>query len=357
MFNYKTISLTNFENNIDLIKRVLGESKIMLVVKANAYGHDLKIIVQKAISIGIDFFLVYNFEEALEVRKISHNCKILVLGYTDNCHIQLLIQNSIIISVSSIEQLEYICKKNINIDFHLKFETGLNRYGINFNERTKSILIKKKKFINSNLHGIYSHFSSADDDEIYTFKQYKVFTKIISFFKINNLKTGIKHLANSSGLLLSSKYHFDYSRVGLLAYGYNPSKLKSMPIIPVLKLSSFLSSIKWISKDQPIGYGNTYITSKKTLVGIVSIGYADGIKRILSNSFSVMINEKLYKCIGRISMDSFMIDITQSKNLKLGDEVVIISPNHPHLIYNMCDITNTITYEILTTIGSRIKVQ
>jgi alanine racemase len=357
MFNYKTISLSNFESNIKLINGILDKSKIMLVVKANAYGHDMKIIVKKAIAIGVDYFLVYNFKEALEVRKISQNSKILVLGYTANLYLSILVRFNIHITISSTEQLDFIKKNNIPIKFHLKFETGLNRYGINFDKKTKLTLKQTKDYINLNLAGIYSHFSSADSNLKYSLKQYKSFLKIIQYFKENNLKTGVVHLANSSGLLISKKYHFDYCRVGLLAYGYNPSKFHQIQVLPVMKLSSYISSIKWVEKNQPVGYGNTYITNKRTLVAIVSIGYADGIKRILSNSLSVLINEKPFNCIGRISMDSFMINITNSNNLKLGDEVIILSNNDPDLMLEMCYKANTIPYEILTTFGSRIKVK
>ena len=241
--------------------------------------------------------------------------------------------------------MELVTLSKINFGIHI--DTGINRLGIDYKNIPKYI------FDNKNICLVMSHLASADEiKNQYNQIQRDRFKNIIKKFKSKSI---IYSLANSGGSVLSKSFLFDMIRPGIGLYGgNNNNKLLSKKITPVIKLSGKIIQIKTINKNQYIGYNQTFMTNKKTKIAIIGIGYADGIPRSLSNRGIIYYKNNKFKIIGRISMDSFTIDITKSKNnLKVGMFVDII--NHTYGIEDFAKQCKTISNEVITNIGIRAK--
>ena len=212
-----------------------------------------------------------------------------------------------------------------------------------------------KVFPNLKIEGIYTHFSSADIDKEYTEKQIETFDKAVE--KVKNIIGDVKyiHAAASNGILNFENSHYNMIRPGMILYGYEPfdGAKKIIDLKPVCKLKSKITYIKEVEENVSISYGRTYITNRKTKIATIPIGYADGIKRMLSNLGEVIIKGKRAPIVGRICMDSFMIDVTEFENINIGDEVYIWD-NEAITVKEIAEKCNTTSYEILSTISYRV---
>ena len=345
------INTNNLIHNYKYLASISKSSLAGATIKANAYGlGDIKVfrILYRA---GCKHFFVATFKEALKIRKIHKSGFIYVLNGLNKNYIKSLIkEKNIIPIINSIESLkeiqtELINKKNIiNIGIHI--DTGINRLGINYEEFKKYKINKKLKILI-----ILSHLASADEkDNNYNQLQNNNFKKAIKNYK--NIK--FKSIANSMGIVLSKSFHYDLTRAGIALYGgHFNTKLKNK-IKPVIKLKAEILQIKKINKDKYIGYNQTYRTKNETIIAILGIGYADGVSRRLSNRGYVFHNNNKFRIIGRVSMDSITIDISNHNNsLKNGMFLEII--NYKYDIEKFAATTGTISNEILTSISNRVK--
>ena len=212
---------------------------------------------------------------------------------------------------------------------HLKIDTGMSRLRFdikNFIQNFENII----SFENIIIDGIYSHLSTADaldasNENSYANIQRRTFLQLLSNISINKYPNITTHLANSAGILIDKNFHFDMVRVGLCMYGYKPSQYQmNLKLKPAMSLKSKVSFIRIIDNKVGVSYGKNFITNKKTKLAVISIGYADGIYRTLSNKISLIHNGKIYPQIGSITMDQLMIDITDSNQIKVGDTVILL---------------------------------
>lgn len=338
-----------FKKNIENIKKYVGNKEIMYIMKANAYGtylnKDINIIKDLKI-IGVALV-----KEAVELRKIGFKNEIFVLNQPYIEDIPNIIKYDIITGISSEYFIKELIRYDKNVNVHLELETGMGRTGVLKKDLNKIIDLLKNS--NINVIGVYSHLSSADNDKLFTKKQINIFkNEVFLIKKYFNLK--YIHLEASSGLL---NYNIDFCnlvRAGLILYGYPSSSntLSKIKLYSVAKLKSKISYIKEVDKNFSISYGRTYITNKKTKVATVGIGYADGIKRGLSNKGYVVIKGTKCKIIGTICMDSIMIDVT-NLDVSVGDDVYIWD-NAIITLEDIANSLNTINYEILSTISDRV---
>ena len=348
---YMEINLENLDFNIKEIKKKVGKNiEVMPVLKANGYGTH----INKNLNILNKFNIVAvaNVDEAIEIRKTGYKKNIFVLNQPSNDEISKIIKYNIIVGICSYEFIKKASSMKSKIIVHLELETGMGRTGINIDSIEEFI---RKIPNNVVVEGIYTHFSSADYDYDYTNMQLKKFNEGV--LRAKKILSSIKyvHAASSNGILNFPNSHFNMVRPGIILYGYESSKdtYNKINLKPVASLKSKIIFLKELNKNEKISYGGTYITNKKTKVATIPIGYADGYRRCLSNDFYVIINEKKAPIIGNICMDSFMVDVTEIKDVKIGDEVILFD-NENIKLEDIADKCGTINYEILCTISSRV---
>ena len=344
------IDKKQFKENIEQIRKHVGK-EVLPIIKANGYGT----YINKDLEILNDFNIVgvAIVDEAIYLRTIGFKKNILVLNQPDIEEIDEIIDNNITIGISSKEFINELIKRKEKIKVHIEIETGMNRTGIKLNdlEDIIKLLISKKNII---IEGIYSHLSCADNDYDYTNRQIDIFKTAIEVAKryIKNIK--YIHIEASNGILNYNLAFTNLVRAGIIMYGYDSfeGSNKIINYKPIAKLKTKITYIKELDKGESISYGRRYITKKKTKVATIPIGYADGLRRELSNNGEVVINNKKCKIIGSICMDSCMIDVT-SIDAKVGD-LVYIWDNNLITLDDIAKKCKTINYEIISTISDRV---
>lgn len=348
-----TISKSNFRYNIKQIRNYIGENKdIIPVIKANGYGT----YVNKCLELIEEFKIVAVacVCEAIELREIGYVGKILVLNQPYLEDIENILKYDVVVGVADIGFIKALGEYDKNFEIHLELETGMGRTGID-NKDISSFLEEVLKYENIKVTGIYTHFAAADDDYDYTNYQIKLFEDGVK--KIEKVLGSVEyvHAAASNGLINFKIDFCNYVRAGIIMYGFPAANdtLDKIDIKPIAKLSSKISFIKEVVEGVSISYGRTYITKEKKKIATVGIGYADGIRRGLSNKGEVLVNGEKCLIVGRVCMDSMMIDVTHLDEVNIGD-IVYIWDNDKISLEDVADNLETINYEVISTISSRV---
>lgn len=344
------VNTNNFKHNIELIKsRLKNNAKIMPVIKANAYGTYLN----KRLEIlnMFDIVALATVDEGVEIRNLGYNKEIFILNQPYVEEIPKIIKYDLIVGISSNSFLEKLGEYKENIKVHVEIGTGMGRTGINPIRVEEYMKIIPKNVI---VEGIYTHMSSADNDKDYTEKQLKSFE-----IAVNKMKEFVElkyiHAAASNAIFNFPESHYNLVRPGIIMYGYasDVETCKDIDLKPVATLKSKITFLKTVKEGTSIGYNRSYITDKETKVATVPIGYADGFRRTFSNGSKVLVNGKLVPIIGKVCMDSFMIDVTDLEEVNLGDDVYIWD-NDIIKLEDLAQKCDTINYEILSTISNRV---
>lgn len=355
------INVENLIYNIKQIENIIPKTtRIMAVVKANAYGHGMitvSIILEKY---GITDFAVATIEEGITLRENGIKGNILILGYTDLSKIDSIIKYNLIQTIVDYEYAYKISTLNLSkkVKVHIKVNTGMNRLG----ESYKNIDNIKKiyKFNNINIIGIYTHLVAPDsllkEDIKFTQNQINNFYNLINILKHDGYNVGKIHIQSSYGILNYPNLKCDYVRPGIIIYGvYSGNTKIKIKLKQVLSLKAKVTSIKYIDKNESVSYGRKYITNKNIKIATVSIGYADGIPRNLSlKNTKVLINNHYAEIIGTICMDQLIIDIS-NLNVKVGDVVTLIGDKYQISTNFLAKKANTIPNELLSRLGSRLE--
>lgn len=319
--NKKIINIKNLRKNLEKF----SDKKICLMVKANAYGHGLKEIVYGSADL-VQAYGVATLEEGITLRTLTKKRIIIFSKVTDyaTCkenNLEFFFDNEI----ELLQAIENDCKKLL----HLAINSGMNRYG------TKSEIVLKNinKILRENkikLKSIYTHFSMCENKKV-TKSQYEKFLTLMSSITIPT-----EICLGGSGVY---DYEFDYDmlRLGIAAYGCEGER--------VMEITSFISNIIYVKKGEYVGYGKKYKMKKSDFIGVVPVGYFDGLCRSLANNFYVKINGKNYKSVGNICMDCFFVLLDDS--VKLGDEVIVMDDAEYY-----AKKLKTISYEILTNFSN-----
>lgn len=343
---YAEINLTNISSNVKKILTVYNEYKYYIgVVKANAYGHNGLKVINKIIDSGCNYLAVSSLDEAIKIRHYYKDIPILCLEPINLKFIKKCLIYNITITITSKTYLTELLKQDIkNIKIHIKIDSGMNRLGVNNKEEFNEIY-NILKASNVCLEGIYSHIFWASNKE-QTLNQFNKFKDIIG--DINKEDIPIIHLGNSETLVNYPKLDYvNGVRLGLILYGFtNNTNLKLESTFSVI---SNIIEIKKVKKGDTVGYNGLYKAPNDILMGIIPIGYADGISRN-NTGCHVFINDNKYKIIGNICMDMLMVKIDD--HVKLNDKVFVIK-DVDHINY-IADYTNTIPYEILCMISNRV---
>jgi len=348
------IDLENLSRNIDYLNTLIGEQvEVLAVVKANAYGHGSTEMTKTLMSLGLSNFGVATLEEASELIEAKIKCNILILGSIHDNEILEAIKKNIIFTVYDLDQLNLINGlKSKKISFHLKIDTGMNRLGIGINEIEETIKVIQNNN-NLNLEGVYTHFPESEKIESdFTKNQIYQFNKIIKRYKSNIENIKFFHMANSAGIINYPDSHLNMVRPGILIYGLAESRGNNL--FPVMKLKSSIIKIRSLNKGESVSYGRTFIAEKNMKIGVIPIGYADGLPRFLSNKGFVIYKERKCKIIGRVCMDLTIIDLTECLNPKVNDEVIVFDDSQ-YTAKDISLIAKTIPYEIICGISKRVK--
>jgi alanine racemase len=322
----------------------------MPIIKANAYGT----YINKRLDVINEFDIVgvAIIDEAIELRELGYEKEIFILNQPCIDDIEDILKYNITIGLSSYEFLNELLKINNKIKVHLEIETGMNRTGIKLKDLEDFI-----NKINENIlvEGVYTHLSSADYDIEYTNKQLELFEEAVN--KVKNKFNGIKYIHSlaSNGLLNYNDNISNLVRAGIVLYGYDSFEgMKNIiDVDPICKLKTKINFIKEINKGESISYSRKFIADKNMKIATIPIGYADGLKRTLSNKGEVVIKGKRVPIIGSICMDSFMVDVTDIEYISIGEDVYIWD-NENITVEEIAEICGTINYEIICTVSYRV---
>lgn len=359
------INLDAIRSNIRQIRNSIDkDTNLMVIVKADAYGHGA-VAISKALENGmVDAYGVAIIEEAIELRKAGIKKPILILGYTPMEQFDLVVSYDVMQTVYQYEMAkklsEEAVKQNKTARIHIKIDTGMSRLGFSDSYETIKIIKQIASLEGICIDGIFSHFAKADEaDREISVKQINRFNEYIGLLEQEGIHIPIRHFSNSAGMIEFPEAQYNMVRCGIVAYGVYPSdevNHNSLGLIPAMELKSHVIFIKEVDAGTGISYGLTYITDKKTKVATIPVGYADGYSRNLSNVGKVIIRGQYAPIIGRICMDYFMVDVTDIKDVSQGDVVTLLGKEGDCIISveTLAQWSHSFPYEMMCTVGKRI---
>lgn len=356
MRTWAEISKSSLINNLNEIRQTIGEDvQLMLVVKANAYGHGIDIVSKVAEKNGVNWLGVATIKEALEIRDSGVELPVLTFFEPEENEVQELIERNISFNLFNEDKLPMVSKISSRVGkparCHIKVNTGMNRLGVSSEKAGKFI----RRALNTKgitVEGIWSHLATAETrNNNFVFEQLQNFNKAISGVELK--KIPFLHVANSGAALYYKETRFNMVRVGIAAYGYFPSfeSPKVCNLKPVLSLKSKIAAIQELEPGEGVSYGLKWRAERKSKIAICPMGYADGLPRTASGKFKVLAGTKKVNSVGAICMDQFAVDIT-GFNVRCGDVVTLISEDLN--AESLARSAGTITYEILSGLGARI---
>ena len=365
------ISQSAIRSNIKTLRGCAGENvKLCSVVKCDCYGHGLEILLP-IIADASDFLATAAPHEALQLRDMGYEGPLLVMftacnpfdvtGDDPTVMLGELLQSGVTLTVTGARDVDIIAeatrKTQLDANIHVMIDTGMMRSGVLPADASEVFLrIRNEPLIK--LTGVYTHFATADEsDKTFAHEQLSLFNKTLKLCEANSHL--IRHAANSAAVIDLPNAHFDMLRPGISLFGYQPSDQMQNhpPLQPALRLCGHLMQVKTVPVGAKCGYGLTFECKRETRLGLVPIGYGDGYLRSNSNRAIMRINGQNVPVVGRVSMDQTILDITDHPTVKLGDEVEIISPDPeaPNSVENLARLNDTISHEITTRLGSRIR--
>ncbi len=350
--SYMEISKKRFRYNIEQIKKYVNDKQVMPIIKANGYGTHINRCLELVEE--FDIVGVACVSEAIDLRNIGYKGEIFVLNQPYMEDIENIIKYNVIVGVSDINFVRGLARTNKLVKVHIELETGMNRTGV-LSKYLESFIDDIVKYPTVYVEGVYTHFSSADSDMEYTNKQIDTFNKGVELIKSKIDTIKYVHSSASNGLLNFNVDICNMVRAGIIMYGYPSSDttLEKIDIKPIAKLKSKINYIKVIDKDESVSYGRRFTSDKRMTVATVGIGYADGVRRSLSNKGFVVIRGVKCPIIGSVCMDSFMVDVSGVKDISVGDDVYIWD-NKLITLEDIALIYDTINYEVLSGIGERV---
>ncbi len=360
------IDLEALRNNLVWLRHHIGpNSGIMTVVKADAYGHGLRQIAALLMQSGTDIFGVANLNEARDIRAVGRGWPILMLGACLPDEIERAVKDNVMPTLSTISEARHFSrtakKLNRTVTAHVKVDTGMGRLGVPTSEAPQ-LIESISSLPNITIAGLYTHYSSAESDALLSCTQRTCFHQLLDKLKAAGHSFEYIHMNNSAGLLHEQKSKHNLARPGLLVYGVLPTGPRRPPAImkrrirPALSWKCRVSLVKSITKGTKLSYGQTYTAKRTMRVATLTAGYGDGYLCSAQREARVLIGGRLCPILGRITMDQMIVDVSRVKNVKTGDEVVLIGKQGKQNISanQLAKWSNTIPCEILTAIAYRV---
>jgi alanine racemase len=334
------ISLTRLAANVRVITRLLKPNTgLIAVLKANAYGHGLEPVARRLYETGVRSFAVALPEEGASLRTVAPEADILVLTGWCQGEEALFRQHDLRAAVFD----ERDPPDRVKVE--LKIDTGMTRLGVHWEEAARAL-----ERLGPSLVGVYSHFASSDTDAEYTRMQLERFLSATSGLKCR------RHIANSAGVCYPEA-HLDAVRPGLALYGISPDCPPLNALQPVLSWKTRVLTTRDVAEGVRVGYGGAWTARRQSRIAVLSVGYEDGYSRLLSNAGQVRLRGKLASIVGRVSMDLTTVDVTEVPEASRGDEATLIEADResPLSVKAYADLIGTVPYEVLTSIGNRVR--
>lgn len=352
-------------SNVRAIKAYLGDKVAMMaVVKANAYGHGAVTVARTALLNGADYLAVANIAEALELRSAGVTAPVLVLSYMPIFAVRQAVQEHIAVALYDAEQARAFDRAAYEaggkLRVHVKVDSGLGRLGV-MADQVVPLFRQLMGLRHLEVEGIYTHFSSADEDAEYTAQQLEQFKNVLRPLRASGFQLRYIHAGNSAGLLGHPDPLLNMARPGLLLYGLRPAPHIPMPqgIRPVMSWKTVIAQVRDFPPDYPVGYGNTYRTRGRERIAILPVGYADGLRRGPQTWREVLIHGQRAPLVGRVSMEKCAVNVTHIAGVSAGDEVVLMGRQGDDEISaeEIAQWLGTSHYEVITTILPRVPRQ
>ncbi len=363
-FNRIEIDLGAFRHNLGHIRRRLEPgTKLLIVVKADAYGHGMIPIAREAVRLGGSVYLgVASSVEAFALRSAGIRARVLVLGVTHPRDVARTIREDVTATLSTRQEAllfdRAAAKLGRKARVHVELDTGMGRLGVWCAEAVR-FLYQTSRLRHLNLEGVFTHFPSAGAaDARFSASQIEIFKKAVEIAgELIERPFRYVHMANSAGLLAYRDAHFNLVRPGIMVYGINPSR-KKLPFVlkPVLTLKSCVTLLKDVGAGRSISYARTFVTRRPTRIATVSLGYSSGYPFSLSNRADALIAGRRFPIVGRITMDHLMVDVGGEKGVKRWDEAVLIGRSGAEEIRaeELAERAGTIPYEIVCGLSAAL---
>ncbi len=368
--SFVEVNSASLRHNFSAVKSIVPKDAcVMAVVKANAYGAGAIKASEIFLQEGANYLGVATLDEALELRSHFSKTPILILGYSPNTNASMLIDNDLSAMVFSLEQAEVFSqmalKSQKRLKVHLKVDTGMHRLGLEPNFKSIETIKKIRALKGLEVEGIFTHLSNADAKiKTHAKNQMKAFNAFLEQLLEQKIEFQYRHAYNSAGILSlcngNENRFLNLYRPGIMLYGFYPSNgmKESCPTIlkNVISLKARIVQIRSVKKGEFIGYGEHFYTNEETLVGVLALGYADGLVRALGNRIQVVINNQLAPLIGKVCMDQCFVKLNNIQ-AKEGDEVILFGDKSAKAndASEIAALLNTIAYETISTLSKRLE--
>ncbi len=368
--SFVEVNSASLRHNFSAVKSIIPkDAHIMAVVKANAYGAGVIKASEIFLQEGANYLGVATLDEALELRSHFSKTPILILGYSPNSNASMLIDNDLSAMIFSLEQAEVFSqmalKSQKRLKIHLKIDTGMHRLGLEPNFKSIEIIKKIRALKGLEIEGIFTHLSNADAKiKTHAKNQMKAFNAFLEQLLDQKIEFQYRHAYNSAGILSlcngNENRLLNLYRPGIMLYGFYPSNgmKETCPTIlkNVISLKAQIVQIRSVKKGEFIGYGEHFYTNEETLVGVLALGYADGLMRALGNRIQVAINNQLAPLIGKVCMDQCFVKLNNIE-AKEGDEVILFGDKSAKAndASEIAALLNTIPYETISTLSKRLE--
>ncbi len=368
--SFVEVNSASLRHNFSAVKSIVPkDAHIMAVVKANAYGAGAIKASEIFLQEGANYLGVATLDEALELRSHFSKTPILILGYSPNSNASMLIDNDLSAMIFSLEQAEVFSqmalKSQKRLKIHLKIDTGMHRLGLEPNFKSIEIIKKIRALKGLEVEGIFTHLSNADAKiKTHAKNQIKAFNAFLEQLLDQKIEFQYRHAYNSAGILSlcngNENRLLNLYRPGIMLYGFYPSNgmKETCPTIlkNVISLKAQIVQIRSVKKGEFIGYGEHFYTNEETLVGVLALGYADGLMRALGNRIQVAINNQLAPLIGKVCMDQCFVKLNNIE-AKEGDEVILFGDKSAKAndASEIAALLNTIPYETISTLSKRLE--
>lgn len=359
------IHLQNIRFNIEGIQQAIGpERKILIAVKANAYGHGAVEVSRMAERIGVAWLGVATVPEGLQLRAAGIRLPVLKLSHAFPEEMAAAVENDLTLAVcdhANAETLESVCRElGKTATVHLKVDTGMGRIGVTPEAAPELAETIERSCPHLRLQGIFTHLPVSDAaDPVYTQAQIAGFRATVeAIHAVIGRCVDLVHCSNSGAVLAHPQGWLDMVRPGIMIYGFRPDAETpaTIPLKPGLSFLTRISFLKQVEAGTSIGYGRTWVAPERTWIATIPAGYADGFNRLFSNRGRVLICERSYPIVGRVCMDQSMVNLGPETDARVGDEVVLIGRSGDEEIsaYEWADKLRTITYEVTCQINARV---
>ena len=361
---YAEVDLAAIGHNIAGVRKNVGKDvKICAVIKADAYGHGA-VAVGRYLENAVEYFAVATVDEAIELREAGIRLPIIILSYVSPSRYDEVVKYDVTQTVYSLETAELLAKaaqaQGKTAKAHVALDTGMSRIGFMINEQSADDIRKISLLPHLELEGMFTHFSCADMyDKAYSKMQMENYDRMCDMLDERKVVIPIKHICNSAGIMEFDSHRFQMVRSGIITYGLYPSEevdKKALDLRPAMSFRSHVVNVHTVPAGVGVSYGATFVTKEPTRIATVSVGYADGYPRALSNKGRVLIHGQFAPVLGRVCMDQIMVDISHIDNVQIEDVVTLFGRDEDNLIpvEEPADMSASFNYEFVCSLSRRV---